>query len=420
MALEETKEEQERVIIVGVKTQDNEETFESSMKELANLTKTAGGIVIRQLTQSRPAIDRRTVIGKGKVDELLELVDAEEIDVVIVNQELTPRQNGLLQELLGIKVIDRVQLILDIFALRARSKAGILQVELAQLTYLSTRIIGQGTSLSRQGGGIGGRGPGETKLESDRRHIRYRIGIIKKELQELENHRERSRAKRKNSDTFQIGLVGYTNAGKSTILNLLTASETYEQDELFATLDPLTKKWALPNGFVVTLTDTVGFIQDLPTQLIDAFKSTLEESRDMDLLLHVVDASAPDRLVHEETVNKILDDLNMDNTPIMTVYNKSDKVVGEFQPTLYPNVVISAKSSVGKEMLTETVRKKMMEILVPYEFDVDSAKGNILNELKRKTILLTEEYDEEKNSYKVTGFAKANSKWVAQDLEDEE
>jgi GTP-binding protein HflX len=402
----------EKVILVGVETEENYTRFEGSMKELKNLTKTAEGEVVFSLTQKRPRIDRQTVIGKGKVEELQQLVDAYEADLVIFNHELTPRQNQLIVEALGIKVIDRVQLILDIFAMRARSKEGKLQVELAQLNYLLPRLIGQGKQLSRLGGGIGTRGPGETKLESDRRHIRNKITAIKRELKEVTAHRERSRQKRQSSDLFQIGLIGYTNAGKSTILNLLTTAGTYSEDQLFATLDPLTKKWQLPQGMIVTITDTVGFIQDLPTQLIEAFQSTLEESRSMDLLLHVVDAGAEDRLQHEQTVVELLNDLDLEQIPVLTVYNKSDQIdEDEFIPTLFPNVLMSAKSTLGKEHLTRVVREKMMELLTPYEFDLDSSQGQQLSELTRHTLLLSDTFDEEKNVYHVKGFAKKNSRW---------
>lgn len=403
----------EKVILVGVETEDNYQRFEGSMKELKNLTKTAQGEVVFSLTQKRPRVDRQTVIGKGKVEELIQLVDAYEADIVIFNHELTPRQNQLIAEAVGVKVIDRVQLILDIFALRARSKEGKLQVELAQLNYLLPRLVGQGKQLSRLGGGIGTRGPGETKLESDRRHIRDKITAIKRELKEVTAHRERSRQKRQTSDLFQIGLIGYTNAGKSTILNMLTTAGTYSEDQLFATLDPLTKKWQLPQGMIVTLTDTVGFIQDLPTQLIEAFQSTLEESRSMDLLLHVVDASAEDRLQHEQTVVELLNELDLEQIPVLTVYNKSDQVdQDEFIPTLFPNVLISAKSTFGKEELTKAVRENMMELLLPYEFDISSDEGQKLSELTRHTLLLSENFDEAKNAYHVKGFAPKLSKWV--------
>ncbi|MCD5029504.1 GTPase HflX [Enterococcus asini] len=396
---------QERVILVGVETEETWRNFGESMLELKGLTKTAKGTVCFSLIQKRPQVDRQTVIGKGKLAELRQLVEAHEADLVIFNHELSPRQSQLIQDQVEVPVIDRVQLILDIFAMRARSKEGKLQVELAQLEYLLPRLVGQGKNLSRLGGGIGTRGPGETKLETDRRHIRNRITGIKRELKEVAAHRERTRQKRQ-SQVFQIGLIGYTNAGKSTILNLLTSAATYEQDALFATLDPLTKQWRLPEGFQVTVTDTVGFIQDLPTQLIDAFHSTLEESRNMDLLLHVVDAASPDRQQQEATVMALMEELDFAHTPLLTVYNKADKLEGvQFVPTLFTNVLISAKSSRGKADLTEAIKLRLMEILEPYSLAVPQSEGKWLSRLKKETLLLSEEYQEDSQSYLVKGFA---------------
>ncbi|WP_310591907.1 GTPase HflX [Enterococcus asini] len=396
---------QERVILVGVETEETWRNFGESMLELKGLTKTAKGTVCFSLIQKRPQVDRQTVIGKGKLAELRQLVEAHEADLVIFNHELSPRQSQLIQDQVEVPVIDRVQLILDIFAMRARSKEGKLQVELAQLEYLLPRLVGQGKNLSRLGGGIGTRGPGETKLETDRRHIRNRITGIKRELKEVAAHRERTRQKRQ-SQVFQIGLIGYTNAGKSTILNLLTSAATYEQDALFATLDPLTKQWRLPEGFQVTVTDTVGFIQDLPTQLIDAFHSTLEESRNMDLLLHVVDAASPDRQQQEATVMALMEELDFAHIPLLTVYNKADKLEGaQFVPTLFPNVLISAKSSRGKADLTEAIKLRLMEILEPYSLAVSQSEGKWLSRLKKETLLLSEEYQEDSQSYLVKGFA---------------
>ncbi|SJZ75639.1 GTP-binding protein HflX [Pilibacter termitis] len=407
--------QKEKAILVGVKTYANGENFESSMKELKNLTKTAEGEVVLELTQNLQEIDRKTVIGKGKLQELAELIEAHEANLVIFNHELSPRQANNIEEVLNVKVLDRVQLILDIFAMRARSREGKLQVELAQLQYVSQRLSGgSGLALSRQGGGIGARGAGESKLETDRRHIRTRITMIKKELKEIAAHRLRMRDKRRESNVFQIGLIGYTNAGKSTILNLLTSANTYEENQLFATLDPLTKKWMLPQGMIVTLTDTVGFIQDLPTQLVEAFQSTLEESKNVDLLLHVVDASNPYHIQHEETVLELLKELEMESLPILTVYNKSDKLTEEFTPTLFPNVLISSKSTVGKEALTDAVRKRMMEIMEPYDFSLFANQGKELHDLRVESILLIEEYREETNDYHVKGFAKTGSKWVSE------
>lgn len=405
----------ERVILVGVETEENYKNFEESMTELKSLTKTANGEVVFSLTQRRPQVDRQTLVGKGKLEELAQLADAHETDLIIFNHELTPRQSQLIGDAVGVPVIDRVQLILDIFAMRARSKEGKLQVELAQLDYLLPRLVGQGKNMSRLGGGIGTRGPGETKLETDRRHIRNKITIIKRELKEVAAHRERTRQKRKDNQTFQIGLIGYTNAGKSTILNILTSAQTYEQDQLFATLDPLTKKWRLPEGFEVTVTDTVGFIQDLPTQLIDAFHSTLEESQGMDLLLHVVDASADNRQQQEETVLQLMNQLDLGSLPMLTVYNKADKIDDhQFVPTLFPNVLISAKSSKGKEQLIQAIKLAIMESLEPYTLSLQQDEGKLLNRLKRETLLLSSDYEEETQTYLLKGFAQPDSYAIRQ------
>lgn len=399
--------DKERVILVGVETESNYKHFESSMIELKNLTKTANGEVVFSLVQKRTQMDRQSVVGKGKLEELRQWIDAHEADLVIFNQELTPRQSQNIGDSLGVPVIDRVQLILDIFAMRARSREGKLQVELAQLEYLLPRLVGQGKMLSRLGGGIGTRGPGETKLETDRRHIRNKITIIKRELKEVAAHRERTRQKRRANQTFQIGLIGYTNAGKSTILNILTSAQTYEQDQLFATLDPLTKKWRFPEGFEVTMTDTVGFIQELPTQLVDAFHSTLEESQNMDLLLHVVDASSSDRIQQEETVLQLIEELELRKIPMLTIYNKADKMdPNQFYPTLFPNVFISARSSKGKEQLTQAIKRAVMEILEPYTVTIDQKKATELHRLQRETLILSQEYIENEEAYVVKGFAK--------------
>ncbi|MGM9903093.1 GTP-binding protein HflX [Enterococcus sp. 10A9_DIV0425] len=406
----------EKVILVGVETEQNQQNFLESMDELRQLTDTAHGEVVYTLTQKRPQVDRQTIIGKGKVQELIQFADAYEAELIIFNHEMTPRQSQLVTEAVGLPVIDRVQLILDIFAMRARSKEGKLQVELAQLEYLLPRLVGQGKSLSRLGGGIGTRGPGETKLETDRRHIRNKILGVKRELKAVEAHRMRNRQKRQSSEVFQIGLIGYTNAGKSTILNLLTEAKTYSKDQLFATLDPLTKKWQFAEGFEITVTDTVGFIQDLPTQLIDAFHSTLEESQGMDLLLHVVDASSSDRILQEQTVLQLMDELDMKEMPVLTVYNKADQIDAEtFTPTLFPNVLISAQSENGKKRLVTAIKRQLMELLVPYTRLVPSNRGQVLSELRRQTLVLEEDFMEDRNSYMVKGFAKKQSKWLKKD-----
>ena len=399
------EQEKDKVILVGVETEENFAIFDTSMDELRGLTKTADGEIVFILKQKRPQVDRQTILGKGKLAELKQLIDAYEANLVIFNHELTPRQGKILTEELGVRVLDRVQLILDIFAIRARSKEGKLQVSLAQLEYLLPRLTGMGASMSRLGGGIGTRGPGETKLEVDRRHIRNKITQIRNELKEVEQHRERTREQRKNKRVYQIGLIGYTNAGKSTIMNMLTTANTYEQDQLFATLDPLTKKWRLPEGFEMTITDTVGFIQDLPTQLIDAFQSTLEESKSMDFLLHVVDASAKNRLLHEKTVFDLMQQLDIMDIPVLTVYNKADLMKEEeFVPTLFPNVCISAKSSKGKEALMQAIKQQLMEQFDPFIVELADNQASEIYKYKRETIVTSQDYDEEKQKYIICGF----------------
>lgn len=400
------EQEKDKVILVGVETEENFAIFDTSMDELRGLTKTADGEIVFILKQKRPQVDRQTILGKGKLAELKQLIDAYEANLVIFNHELTPRQGKILTEELGVRVLDRVQLILDIFAIRARSKEGKLQVSLAQLEYLLPRLTGMGASMSRLGGGIGTRGPGETKLEVDRRHIRNKITQIRNELKEVEQHRERTREQRKNKRVYQIGLIGYTNAGKSTIMNILTTANTYEQDQLFATLDPLTKKWRLPEGFEMTITDTVGFIQDLPTQLIDAFQSTLEESKSMDFLLHVVDAHAKDRLLHEKTVFDLMQQLEIIDIPVLTVYNKADLMKEEnFVPTLFPNVCISAKSSKGKEALIQAIKQQLMEQFEPYMVELADNQASEIYKYKRETIVTSQNYDESKRKYIIYGFS---------------
>ena len=409
----------EKVILVGVENQENFKTFTESMAELANLAETAQGEVVGEMIQKRQAIDRRTILGKGKLLELQSLVESTEADVVIFNHEVSARQARLIEEVVNVKILDRVQLILDIFAMRAKSKEGQLQVELAQLNYLLPRLVGQGLALSRLGGGIGTRGPGETKLETDRRHIRQKVTLIKRELKQTEEHRERSRQKRKESSVFQIGLIGYTNAGKSSIMNLLTDTKTYAENQLFATLDPLTKKWQLPEGLETTLTDTVGFIQDLPTQLIEAFQSTLEESRSVDLLLHVVDATSSNRSQQEDTVLELIDSLDMKHIPVLTVYNKADLLdVDEFVPTLFPNCLISAHQEADQEVLTQAIIKQMKELFLPFEMTLEPKEAYLITQMQQEVLLDEYEYDEEKNNYFLKGYAPKQSKWVREVSDD--
>src|SRR5699024_5105371 len=301
-------------------------------------------------------------------------------------------------------IIDRSQLILDIFAQRAHTKEGQMQVELAQLEYLLPRLHGKGTELSRLGGGIGTRGPGETKLETDQRHIRRRIQDIKRRLKMVVKQREQYRKRRKANDIFQIAIVGYTNAGKSTLFNRLTASESLEENKLFATLDPLTRKIQLPSGFQTLVTDTVGFIQELPTTLIAAFRSTLEEVTEADFILHVVDASHFDIEQHQETVIELLNDLRASHIPVLTVYNKRDLLDKELIPMQYPYIFMSAFNNNDIDQLKIKIESILKEHWDQFIIELNPTEGNTLYRLKTETIIVDKKYDENKNKYIIQGF----------------
>jgi GTP-binding protein HflX len=402
----EQKEEREKVILVGCQTTEEDLPFQYSMEELASLTKTANGEVLTSLIQNRERIHPATYIGRGKVEELKALVEEMEAKLVIFNDELSPSQVRNIARDIDARIIDRTQLILDIFAQRARSKEGKLQVELAQLQYLLPRLGGQGTQLSRLGAGIGTRGPGETKLEADRRHIRSRIHDIKSQLTNIVQHRERYRERRKKNRAFQVAIVGYTNAGKSTLFNRLAEAASLEENQLFATLDPMTRKVILPSGYTVLMTDTVGFIQDLPTSLIAAFRSTLEEAKEADLLLHVVDASNPDYFQHEQTVNKLLEELETEQIPQITVYNKRDVQHADFVPsTKNESIRISALTEEDRELLKHTLEAKIIAMMDSYHVEVPSTEGKLLSQLKNETILRELAFDEEKQVYVCKGYS---------------
>lgn len=410
----ETEKQQERVILIGVELQGIE-NFSMSMEELASLAKTAGAQVVSSYTQKREKYDSKTFVGAGKLEEIKHMVEADEISTVIVNNRLTPRQNINLEEILGVKVIDRMQLILDIFAMRARSHEGKLQVHLAQLKYLLPRLVGQGIMLSRQAGGIGSRGPGESQLELNRRSVRNQIHDIERQLKIVEKNRTTVREKRLDASVFKIGLIGYTNAGKSTIMNVLTNKNQYEADELFATLDATTKSVNLTGRLNVTLTDTVGFIQDLPTELVSSFKSTLEESKNVDLLVHVIDASDPNHEEHEKTVLAIMKDLDMLDIPRLTLYNKADKAEN-FTPTLTPYVLISAKKENSRAVLQETLLNKMRELFVPFRIKVSPSKAYKLHELESLAIIDKREYLEESET--ISGYIAEKNKWRLEEFYD--
>jgi len=317
----ETAEVRERFILVGVSTCDGDDTV-ASLDELEELVETAGADTVGKVIQSREQIHPGTYLGKGKLEELSEWIDSLGATGIVCDDELSPAQLKNLEEILDTKVLDRTLVILDIFAARARSSEGKLQVELAQLKYRATRLTGLGTSLSRLGGGIGTRGPGEKKLEMDRRLIRERISVLKRELEDMKRHRDVTRQRRSSNPVPVISIVGYTNAGKSTLLNRLSGSEVLAEDKLFATLDPTTRELELGDGESVLMTDTVGFIRKLPHHLIEAFKSTLEEARYADIILHVVDASNPQMETHMEVVQNILRELEITGKPVVTAFNK--------------------------------------------------------------------------------------------------
>lgn len=380
----------ERAILVGIiSTPEDEE----SMEELKELALTAGAEVVGVMTQKRNTIDKAHYIGKGKLEELKFFAENQEVDLVIVNDELTGTQIKNMEDFLNVKVIDRTNLILDIFAKRAKSKEGMLQVELAQLKYRLPRLAGLGGQLSRLGGGIGTRGPGETKLETDRRHIKNRIKAIEKKLEEIEKHRSLQRERRKKNRIPVIAIVGYTNTGKSTLLNALTNAEVYVEDKLFATLDPTARRLVLSSGREVILIDTVGFIRKLPHDLVEAFKSTLEEVKYADLLLHVIDVTSPDMEEKIKVVEKVLSDLGAINTPKINVFNKIDllEVVPKGNER---EVYISAKNKIGFDKLLQAIEREIFKDVEVVNFLLPYDKTKEYNYLKEKTKIIGENYSE--------------------------
>lgn len=366
----------ERAVLVGIED-------EEALDELRELLKTAGGYEVGRMVQSRDKKDTAFFIGKGKLKELALLSQAMNANLVVFDEELSGAQIRNLEETLGLKVIDRTQLILDIFAQRARSREGKLQVELAQLKYMMPRLIGMGQQMSRTGGGIGTRGPGEKKLEVDRRRIRDRLNDLENDLREVKKHRDLQREGRISRKVFQVCLVGYTNAGKSTLLNKLAEADIYAKDQLFATLDPTTRKVTLNNGKEVLVTDTVGFIRKLPHDLVEAFKSTLEEVLYADLLIHVVDGSNPDYETQVRVVTDVLAELGADDKNVIMAINKIDRCLGRFAAVEYKDqenaVHISAIEGIGLSQLLSMIEKhagmqsRTVELLIPY------AEGSVVS-----------------------------------------
>lgn len=397
MPLYEVEQETERVILVGVSQQDGDDA-EDSVAELAELVETAGAVVVGTLIQKRENIHPGTYVGTGKVFELEELIEQTGATGIVCDDELSPAQLKNLEEALKTNVMDRTLIILDIFATRASTSEGKIQVELAQLKYRLSRLSGLGRSLSRLGGGIGTRGPGEKKLEMDRRLINSRVAQLNRELKEVQRHREVNRQQRKRSGIPVVAVVGYTNAGKSTLLNHLTNAEVLEEDKLFATLDPTTRILELTNNQKVLMTDTVGFIRKLPHHLIDAFRSTLEEAKYADIILHVVDASNPQMDKQMYIVYDTLRNLEVEGKKIITAFNKTDRI-GQPEPLhdfrAERTVHISAKYGDGlenlKNILEEILReeKDFLECTIPYR------DAGVIQKIREKGELLSEEYRED-------------------------
>ena len=393
----ELSKEIEKVILVGVSVEENDDT-EKSLDELEELARTAGAVTVGRVIQKREQIHPGTYVGKGKIDEIKELLWETEATGIICDDELSPAQLGNLQDALDTKVMDRTLIILDIFAERASTSEGKIQVELAQLKYRQSRLVGLGKSLSRLGGGIGTRGPGEKKLEMDRRLIKGRIAQLNRELKEVKRHREVTREQRNRNHLPVVAIVGYTNAGKSTLLNKLTGASVLEEDKLFATLDPTTRGLKLQSKQEILLTDTVGFIRKLPHHLIEAFKSTLEEAKYADIILHVVDASNPQLDEQMHIVYETLQQLEVVNKPIITAFNKQDKADGEMIIRDFKAdyiVKISAKTGEGLSGLLETIEEVLRQQKVLAERIYSYAEAGKIQLIRKYGELLTEEYREE-------------------------
>ena len=396
MELFDLSDKTERVILVGVQENDGDDT-EESLQELAELAKTAGAEVVGTVIQKRERIHPGTYVGKGKIDEIRTLLNALDATGIICDDELSPVQMNHLQQEMESKIMDRTMLILDIFASRAVTKEGKIQVELAQLRYRAVRLVGLGSSLSRLGGGIGTRGPGEKKLEMDRRLIKERISQLKKELEHVKKHRELLREGRKKDRVMTAAIVGYTNAGKSTLLNTLTDAGVLSEDKLFATLDPTTRLLELDGGQRIYLTDTVGFIRKLPHHLIEAFKSTLEEAKYADVILHVVDASNPQVEEQMFIVYETLRELGVKDKTIVTLFNKQDRLSGnEILRDFKADYVlkISARTGLGLDELKNTLEKILIGNQIYIERVLDYKDAGMLQLVRKYGQLIEEKYTE--------------------------
>lgn len=391
------RQEEERVILVAVHEKRDSAT-DASLDELKELVKTAGAVSVGTLTQNLEYANSVTYLGKGKLEELKTMLVALDATGIVCDTELTPAQMKNLSQILDTKIMDRTMIILDIFAARANTREGKIQVELAQLKYNATMLVGLRDSLSRLGGGIGTRGPGEKKLEMDRRLIREEISKLKRELEAVKKHRETQRKLRSSNSSPVVCIVGYTNAGKSTLLNHLTNADVLSEDKLFATLDPTTRMLNLPNGQKIMLTDTVGFISKLPHHLIQAFRSTLEEAKYSDIILHVVDSSNPDMDRQMYAVYETLRQLDIKDKPVITAFNKVDKLLND--PILKDlradaTVLVSAKTGQGVSHLLQTIEDKIAENQIYVEMVLPYKATGILSDIRMYGRLLEEEYQED-------------------------
>ena len=391
MLLHENRTETEKALLVSVDT--GEFDAETSIDELEELAHTAGAEVLGKLIQRRERVEAATFVGYGKLAEIIFFCENNDVDLLIFDSELTPSQQRNLEKLTKVRVIDRTMLILDIFAARARTSEGKLQVELAQLKYSLPRLMGQGQQLSRLGGGIGTRGPGESKLESDRRHIRRRIQKLEEELRQLEKRRAMLRNRREKDGVISVAIVGYTNAGKSTLMNALTDAGVLTENKLFATLDPTSRALVLPDGRQVMLVDTVGLIRRLPHKLVEAFKSTLEEAATATVILNVCDAADEHASEHLEVTKKLLQELGCEGKPIISVMNKCDKVGDLYaMPTFRGTVMISALEQKGLDSLLQAICDALpqtireVKLLIPFQNGGDAAR------LRDEGVVLEEEY----------------------------
>ena len=394
-----TSEEKEKVILVAVDLEDGTD-MEYSLDELRELSETAGAQTVGRLIQKREAVHPGTYVGKGKIEELKDMIRWEKADAIVCDDELSPAQITNLQEELQIKVIDRTVMILDIFAAHAKTSEGKLQVEMAQLRYRASRLAGLGKSLSRLGGGIGTRGPGEKKLEADRRLIKERISILNRQLKEVAQNRETMRRQRLRNRTPTVAIVGYTNAGKSTLLNTLTEAKVWEEDKLFATLDPTTRALELADGQKILFTDTVGFISKLPHSLVRAFRSTLEEAKYADLILHVVDSSNIHYPLQMEVVCDTLKELGVRDKPVLTVFNKIDRGKPELPMEVKDfkgddTVFISAKEKTGIEALLEKTERLLNAGFVRIEKTFSYDEAGKIQLIRQYGKLEEEQYTEE-------------------------